>query len=123
MSSGPLRTPDRDDTPASNVASWDLARRLNRSLDTAPIAPTPTKPGKPPPGKKHRAKRFNEQLKAFYGYMNALAAAVIVTGFITPTVRHEAFEWGWGTVVLFVASLGLHCIGQAALFFLTRPEE
>ena len=109
MSSGPLRTPGRDDLPSSNVASWERAQKRLRPPPTNDTAPPPP-PSKPPSSKKHRAKRFNEQLKAFYGYMNALAAAVIVAGFITPTVRHETMEWGWDTAALFLASLAKHCI-------------
>ena len=119
----PLRTPGQGDAPASNVTSWEAARRQYRAPTNAPGPPKPPPPTKPPPSKKHRSKRFNEQLKAFYGYMNALAVAVIVAGFITPTVRHEQMAWDWDTAALFLVSIVIHCVGQAALFILTRPEE
>lgn len=78
---------------------------------------------KPKSNKKHRAKRFNEQLKSAYGFLNTLAAAVLLTGWIGPTIRGEPLPMGLDNPLLVIAGFGLHTVGQFLLLKLTRPEE
>ena len=73
--------------------------------------------------RKFQAKRANEQLKLFASLMNTLAAAVIATAVIVPTIRAELtptalYLPGWVLIGFF-----LHVLGQSALRFGMRRED
>ena len=71
--------------------------------------------------RRFKAKRHNEQLKAFYGFMNALGAAVILTALIAPSIlgtkiASEVDQPGW-------VFIGVVIVGQVALRIAMRRED
>ena len=73
--------------------------------------------------RKFRATRHNEQVKLFCSLLNTLAAAVIATAFIVPSIRSEASpneldRPGWVLI-----GLALHVIASLIVRFVMRPED
>ena len=73
--------------------------------------------------RKFRAKRTNEQVKLTASLVNTLAAAVIATAVIVPTIRAEREpnlldRRGWVLI-----GLAIHGFGLAVLRLGTRREE
>ncbi|WP_128563716.1 hypothetical protein [Methylobacterium crusticola] len=125
MTSGPVRRPSEswDDAAsgATDIGAGVPARepgspKAGGGGDSPPAGPSPAE-------RRLAAKRWNEGVKVFAAWTNALSAAALAAAWIAPAVKGlDSFIQEYRPVWVFVG-LGLHMAGQAVVRFEMRSEE